>query len=102
MDENDALLYLNNNYPDQFKKPVTLLTLRRWLKKGNIKSLDKEHLDKAIEQGGIPPKRGRPPKFSECDKDDIIAACDHMSQGEVAKRFGCDPSYVSLIVRGLR
>lgn len=102
MDEKQAAVYLNENHSEHFSKVVTAYDVKRWIGQGRIVELSTEELDNAIATKRIPPKRGRPARFSECDKGDIIAACEVMPQGQVAKKFGCDPSYVSMIVRGLR
>lgn len=102
MNVHEAAEYLNQAYPDRFKKKLTYLEIKRWLEKRHIKALTETFLDQAVQENRIPPKRGRPVHFSECDKNDIIAACKIMPQGQVAKKFGCDPSYVSLVIRGLR
>ena len=102
MDTTQALEYINTEYITYFAKPVTAQTLKRWIGKGRIADLTQEALDKAITTGKIPPKRGRPARFTDCDKDGIIAASETMSRGQVAKLFECSASYVSLVVRGLR
>ena len=102
MTENEVLEYLNNHHGNYFVKPVTRQTLKRWTEKGNIAEWTEQSLDKAIKENRIPPKRGRPTRFNDADKADIITACESMPQGKVAKMLGCSPSYVSLVVRGLR
>ena len=102
MDEKEAALYLNTEYSEHFKKLVTYHTVKRWLGKGRIVELSELELDKAVQQNRIPPKRGRPARFTQANKDDIIEACKTMTRGAVARMFKCDESYVSLVVRGLR
>jgi hypothetical protein len=62
-----------------------------------------EALDRAIHTKNIPPRAGRRRRFSREDRE---AMCKMHASGktlkEIASRYGCDQSYVSLLVRGLR
>ena len=102
MDEKEAAIYLNTEHSGHFKKIITQHDVKRWVGKGRILELSELELDKAVKQNRIPPKRGRPSRYTQADKDDIIEACKTMTRGAVAKMFKCDESYVSLVARGLR
>jgi hypothetical protein len=102
MDEQQALDYLNTEHEKHFIKKVTMDTLKRWRRMGKITSFTEDEIDRAVLTKRVPPKRGRPSRYSQCDIESIIEACKHMPQGVVAQKWECDPSYVSRLVRGER
>ena len=100
MNEKEAALYLNENHSQHFTKEVTPYDIKRWQGQGRIPlDPEEEDISNSVLENKIPPKRGRPSRYTECDIESIIAACEHMPQGMVAQKFGCSQSYVSQICR---
>lgn len=59
-------------------------------------------IDSAIERTTLPPKVGRRRTFTKRQRQQMRDMCERHTLRQVAKHFGCDPSYVSLIRRGKR
>jgi hypothetical protein len=91
---------------------VTKSTIGTWIEKELLagwKAYDKryytttEDIDFAIGQDTIPPKTGSHRRYTDEQKAEM---CVLKAQGwtleQIAQKFGCDQSYVSLVYRGKR
>lgn len=106
MDSKRAIDYL-----EERGLPVKRGTLLHWYRNGYVEATKvgkrwittEDALDEAIHKKNIPPKAGRKRRYSKEQRERM---CKLYAGGKtlssIASMFGCDESYVSLLVRGLR
>ena len=103
MNYSQAARYLAKHYPNVVSEKIKGGTVKRWLQRGFITGLTSSHIDDAVKNHTIPPKSGKPKRFSFEDKLNMIKLRENgKSLTEIAKMYGCSDSYVSLVVRDLR
>lgn len=110
MQTRDAAQYLEEQYGIEVKPD----TIPGWIKKEYLEGCKEggrwcttqEALDAAVHTKNIPPKPGRKRRYSATDRErmrDMYAKGQGKhTLSEIAEMFGCDESYVSLVVRNLR
>ena len=93
--------YVNENYSDKLRRPVTLTILRRWYKAGKLAELTEARVDDAFRTGRIPPKRGKPVRIG-LDRDTIWETykATGKNQHATSRLLDCDVSWVHRVVRG--
>jgi len=101
----EAALYLKSEYDVE----VTPTSVINWIKgeklegtKGTRWFTSQLAVDTAMASNTIPPKVGRQRKFTKAQREQMCKMRGKHSLKEIAKHFGCDESYVSLVCRGLR
>ena len=101
----EATLYLKAEYGID----VTPTSVINWIKmeklegtKGTRWFTSQVAVDTAMASKMIPPKAGRQRKYTREQRAQMCAMRSNHNLKEIAKHFGCDQSYVSLICRGLR
>ena len=98
------------NYLDE--KGIKSASLINWIKSGLIDGwqdvskrwyVDSVMLDQAISSGSIPPKIGKPRRYTEQDKTKMkrlrVSGKTLLS---IAELFECDESYISLVINDKR
>jgi len=101
----EAALYLRLEYDVE----VTSTSVINWIKREKLEGTKGTRwftsqlaIDTAMASNTIPPKVGRQRKFTKAQREQMCKMRGKHSLKEIAKHFGCDDSYVSLVCRGLR
>lgn len=87
-------------------------TVIKWMNRGHLEGWQDvsrhwftttDYVDGAVSLSKIPPKIGMPRTFTSDQKNRMKRMREEgHTLKEIAKKYGCDPSYVSYVYRGLR
>lgn len=87
-------------------------TITKWMTKGYLNAWQdvshrwfttRDDVERAIKDGGIPPRIGKSRTYTVEQKNRMKRLREEgYTLKQIAEKFGCDPSYVSYVYRGLR